>query len=132
MAIRTRRYSEARAQAGNNLELAWWVFMRLSGLLLVFLLIGHFYLQNIVINVDKVDYGYVAKQLSQTTWKVYDWLLLSLALLHGTNGTRYVINDYIKNEVTRFWLKALLYAAIFILFLLGSLVLFNYNFQQPV
>ncbi len=132
MAIRTRRYSEARVQAGNNLELAWWVFMRLSGLLLVFLLIGHFYLQNIVINVDKVDYGYVAKQLSQTTWKVYDWLLLSLALLHGTNGTRYVINDYIKNEVTRFWLKALLYAAIFILFLLGSLVLFNYNFQQPV
>ncbi len=132
MAIRTRRYSEARVQAGNNLELAWWVFMRLSGLLLVFLLIGHFYLQNIVINVDKVDYGYVAKQLSQTTWKVYDWLLLSLALLHGTNGTRYVINDYIKNEVTRFWLKALLYTAIFILFLLGSLVLFNYNFQQPV
>ncbi len=129
MAIRARRYEDAKRQASTNLELAWWVFMRISGLLLVFLALGHLYIQNILVNAGEIDYDYVAKRLSQTTWKVYDWLLLALALLHGTNGMRYVIDDLVRNPAVRFWVKTVFYTVVAILFFLGSLVLFNHDFQ---
>lgn len=32
-------------------------------------------------------------------WRVYDILLLFLVTLHGFNGVRYIINDYIHNRV---------------------------------
>ena len=92
MAVRARRYQEAKAQAGTNLELAWWVFMRVSGLVLVFLVLGHLYMSNILINAGKVEYTYIAERLSNTTWKIYDWAMLSLSLLHGMNGLRYVMD----------------------------------------
>jgi len=80
MAIRARRYQDAKAQAGTNLELAWWVFMRLSGLVLVFLVLGHIYMNFVLIDVNTVNYDYVARRLSNTTWKIYDLVILGLAL----------------------------------------------------
>ncbi len=41
-------------------------------------------------------------------WQVWDLLMLWLAMLHGTNGMRTVINDYAERDTTRFWLKVLL------------------------
>ena len=39
MAVRPKTLSEAKAVYTTNTELMWWVFMRVSGLLLIFLLI---------------------------------------------------------------------------------------------
>ena len=129
MAVRAKSFSDAKTQSASNLELFWWVFMRISGVALVFLALGHLYIQNVLLNPGEVDYDFVAERLSQTTWKLYDWLLLSLALLHGTNGTRYVIDDYIHSAPVRFWVKAVFYSLVVLLFAMGSLVLFNYNFE---
>jgi succinate dehydrogenase hydrophobic anchor subunit len=78
MAIKSKRYQEARLEASTNLELYWWVFMRISGVVLVFLLIGHMWMNAILTDLNKINYDYVAQRLSQTTWKIYDWLILAL------------------------------------------------------
>lgn len=128
MAIKSKRYQEARLRASTNLELYWWVFMRVSGVVLVFLLIGHMWMNAVLVDLNSIDYDYVAKRLSQTTWKVYDWLILALALLHGGNGLRYVLDDWVRDPMKRFWTKVVVYSLLAFLFFLGSLSLFNHDF----
>ena len=53
--------------------------------------------------------------------------MLWLAMLHGTNGMRTIINDYAERPQTRFWLKMLLYIATAFTVLLGTLVIFTFN-----
>ncbi|WP_018466510.1 succinate dehydrogenase hydrophobic membrane anchor subunit [Calidithermus timidus] len=130
MAIRARRYSQAKAQAGTNLELAWWVFMRVSGLVLVFLVLGHLYMSNILINAGDVDYNYIARRLSNTTWKIYDWVMLSLSLLHGMNGLRYVLDDWVRDASARFWTKMVTYSLAVLVFFVGSMSLLNHDFSK--
>lgn len=128
MAIKSRRFEEARLEASSNLELFWWVFMRVSGVVLVFLLLGHMWMNAILTDLNTIDYDYVAKRLSQTTWKLYDWLILALGLLHGVNGLRYVLDDWVRDPAKRFWTKVVVYGLIGFLFAYGSLSLFNHDF----
>ena len=130
MAIRARRYQDAKAQAGTNLELAWWVFMRLSGLVLVFLVLGHIYMNFVLIDVNTDNYNYVAQRLSNTTWKIYDLVILGLALLHGLNGSRYVMDDWIRHPGRRFVTKAVVYGLGLLVFLIGSISLLNHDFSR--
>src|SRR5690606_16129838 len=89
-AARPRTLRDARATYATNSELAWWVFMRISGFLLVFLVFAHVFTNNIVMNAGEIDFDYVAQRLAQPAVRVMDSFLLGLALLHGTNGLRYV------------------------------------------
>lgn len=125
--IRAKRYSDAKVQARSNAELLWWVFMRLSGLVLVFLILGHIYMtfiaqsESITGNPD-----IVLEKLSQPVWKLYDWLILVLAGLHGLNGARYSIEDYIPEKSTRFWVKTALYSVATVIFVWGTIGLFAF------
>ena len=53
--------------------------------------------------------------------------MLWLAMIHGTNGMRTIINDYAERDQTRFWLKMLLYLAAGFTILLGTLVIFTFD-----
>ena len=53
--------------------------------------------------------------------------VLWLAMLHGTNGVRTIINDYAEKDATRLWLKIVLYAATTVIIILGTLVIFTFN-----
>ena len=53
--------------------------------------------------------------------------MLWLAMLHGANGLRTVINDYAERDGTRLWLKGLLYTATVFTILLGTLVIFTFD-----
>ena len=52
---------------------------------------------------------------------------LWLAELHGTNGLRTIINDYAERDMTRFWLKAALYASAVLILFTGTLVIFTFD-----
>ena len=41
--------------------------------------------------VARVDFDFVVDRWSSPFWRTWDWMLLSLALLHGVNGTRVII-----------------------------------------
>ena len=118
----------ARTRSRGNFELYSWVFMRVSGLFLVFLVLGHLFIMNILDGgVQRINFGFVAGRWSSPFWQVWDLLMLWLAMLHGSNGMRTVINDYADRDSTRFWLRTLLYVATVFIIVLGTLVVFTFD-----
>ncbi len=123
---RSRRVPRSRQR--TNYEMYSWLFMRISGLVLVFLVLGHLLIMNILDGgVQRINFGFVAGRWSSPFWQVWDLLQLWLAQLHGTNGLRTVINDYAERDQTRFWLTTLLYSASVLILFLGTLVIFTFD-----
>jgi succinate dehydrogenase / fumarate reductase membrane anchor subunit len=124
---RTRRKRPSRSQS-TNFEMYSWIFMRMSGLLLVVLVLGHLLIMNILDGgVQRVNFGFVAGRWASPFWRTWDLAQLWLAQLHGTNGLRVIINDYAERDSTRFWLKMLLYTASTLVLMLGTLVIFTFD-----
>ena len=100
---------------------AWsWLFMRVSGLALVFLALVHFALTHIVTDVADTGSGFVAERWANPLWRLFDWSLLALALLHGLNGMRWITEDYLRRPRTRAAVQGVLYALSAALFLWGT------------
>jgi succinate dehydrogenase / fumarate reductase membrane anchor subunit len=122
------RSKRRRARGHTNFELYSWVFMRVSGLLLVFLVLGHLLVMHVVDGgVERVNFAFVAGRWSSPFWRTWDLAMLWLAELHGTNGLRTIINDYAERDQTRFWLKMVLYVSTFLVVMLGTLVIFTFD-----
>jgi succinate dehydrogenase / fumarate reductase membrane anchor subunit len=102
--------------------------MRVSGVVLIFLVLGHLFIMNILDGgVQRINFGFVAGRWSSPFWQVWDLLQLWLAMIHGGNGLRTIINDYAERDKTRFWLKSLLYVVSVFIILLGTLVIFTFD-----
>ena len=82
----------------ENFERYAYMFMRLSGVALLFLAVGHVMIQLILNDVHNLTLQFVADQWSSWGWRAYDSLLLILAVPHGYNGLRNILEDYIHNE----------------------------------
>ena len=127
-APRTRRKRPSQSGRGTNFEMYAWIFMRMSGLLLVFLVLGHLFIMLLLDGgVQRINFGFVAGRWASPFWRTWDLMQLWLAQLHGTNGLRVIINDYAERDGTRFWLKMLLYTASFLVLVLGTLVIFTFD-----
>lgn len=116
----------ARPVAGTRGEVALWYMMRISGLVLVFLVLFHLWLNHIQTEVGTLSYDLVVDRL--TRWpilRVVDFLILFLGLGHGVNGLKNVIDDHVHEPGKRsFWLSLLLVT--FLAFLAaGTAVLFT-------
>jgi succinate dehydrogenase / fumarate reductase, membrane anchor subunit len=116
------------AGKSNNFELNSWLFMRGSGLLLVVLVIGHLFV-NLWQGegIQQIDFAFVAGKWASPFWQIWDLAMLWLAMLHGMNGLRTIINDYATRPNTRFALKTLLYFATGVTVVLGTLVIFTFD-----
>jgi len=118
----------ARLTTRGNTELYGWVFMRASGVILLVLIFGHLFV-NLVAGegVSAIDFGFVAGKWASPFWQVWDLLMLWLAMIHGTNGVRTIINDYAERDGVRLALKASLYLAFVVVVVLGTLVIFTFD-----
>lgn len=117
-----------RVSKGKNFEMYSWLFMRMSGIVLVVLVLGHLFIMNILDGgVHRIDWGFVAGRWASPFWQMWDLTMLWLAELHGANGLRTVINDYARKDGTRFWLTMLLYASVVLTIGLGSFVIFTFD-----
>jgi succinate dehydrogenase / fumarate reductase membrane anchor subunit len=126
-APRTRRKRHNKGSR-TNFEMYSWIFMRMSGLLLIVLVLGHLLIMNVLDGgVQRINFGFVAGRWASPFWRTWDLMQLWLAELHGTNGLRTIINDYAVRDTTRFWLKMLLYTSAFLVLVLGTLVIFTFD-----
>ncbi len=80
-------------------ELFLWYFMRISGLALVLLAVGHLFIMHIVNNVETINYAFVANRWTAPRigwfWRLWDAMLISLAVIHGFNGLRQILYEYL-------------------------------------
>jgi succinate dehydrogenase / fumarate reductase, membrane anchor subunit len=89
-----------RAEPRKNFERYAFLFMRLSGVALLLLAVGHMVIQHLVRDVHDLTLQVVADVWRSWGWRAYDLLLLIFAAMHGFNGLRNVLEDYIHNPVT--------------------------------
>jgi len=123
-----REAALGRGRPVGGFELWTWVFMRISGLLLLVLAVGHTLIMHLPAGgADRINFGFVAVRWQSPFWRTWDWLLLSLALLHGINGLRVVVLDYVKRPGARFALTWFFTIVGVILFALGTIIVFTFN-----
>ncbi len=111
----------------SGLELYAWIFMRVSGLALLFLALGHLLVMHIIHNVDSIDFRFVAARYATPFWRTYDLLMLWFAMIHGVNGVRTVLADYVNPRGWRTASLASLYVLGFVLLTLGSLAILTFQ-----
>ncbi|MET0782323.1 MAG: succinate dehydrogenase hydrophobic membrane anchor subunit [Microbacterium sp.] len=113
---------------GPNLEKWGWIYMRVSGVLLVILIFGHLFV-NLMVGegIHGIDFAFVAGKYASPFWQWWDVLMLWLALIHGANGMRTITNDYITHpKIRRVLVWAIGLAAGFLI-VLGTLVVFTFD-----
>jgi succinate dehydrogenase / fumarate reductase membrane anchor subunit len=111
----------------QNFETWSWFFMRVSGLVLLFLALLHFSITHILNDVADTDARFVAQRWDNPMWRVFDWALLALALAHGLNGLRWIIDDYVRVPAKRAAVKAVLYTVTGALFAYGTFTILSYR-----
>ena len=94
----TARTVNVQVNPKQKFERMAYMFMRMSGLVLLFLAVGHVLIQLILNDVHNLTLQFVADQWSSWGWRAYDILLLIFAITHGYNGLRNILEDYIHNE----------------------------------
>lgn len=108
-----------------------WLFMRVSGLFLVFLVLGHFLIMHMINDVRETTFDFVVQRWGNPFWRVWDWLLLALGLFHGTIGVRTVIEDNIGAGRGRSLAKVALYSVATLMFVVGTVVLITFGSLVP-
>ena len=112
----------------SSFEVWSWFFMRISGVILVFLVLIHLFIMHVMESgVERVSYEFVAARWQNVGWKTFDWVMLFLALLHGSNGLRVVIEDYVRSPGKRAFIKGSLYALTVVLMIMGTAVLVTFD-----
>lgn len=129
MALRTEERLTERPglRPRQNFETWSWFFMRVSGLVLLFLALTHFAITHIVNDVVETDSRFIERRWDNPMWRLFDWALLALALLHGLNGLRYMIDDYVRRPARRAVVKSVLYLVSFGLFAYGTLTIVTFG-----
>ncbi|KQM84184.1 succinate dehydrogenase hydrophobic membrane anchor subunit [Agromyces sp. Leaf222] len=122
--------SQARParKRGLNLEKWGWIYMRASGVVLLVLIFGHLFVNLLVgEGVKAIDFGFVGGKWADPFWQWWDVAMLWLALIHGANGMRTIVNDYTNPGTTQKVLKGALFVAAAVLIVLGTLVVFTFD-----
>ena len=115
-------------QRGINWEKWGWIYMRASGIVLVVLIFGHLFV-NLMVGegVKAIDFAFVAGKFTDPFWIVWDTAMLWLALIHGANGMRTIINDYATSPRFRRILQWSLFLSTAALIILGTLTIYTFE-----
>jgi succinate dehydrogenase / fumarate reductase membrane anchor subunit len=109
----------------SNWERSAFMFMRLSGIALLILAVGHMMIQHVLNSSTNLTIMFVAEQWNSWGWKTYDLLLLAFAIPHGVNGLRNVLEDYVHSETAVKWINIVL-----IVFVIATLLWAGYAIMR--
>lgn len=119
---------ESRHRPGSGFELWSWLFMRISGIVLLFLAVGHVLIMHVMEEgVERVDFNFVAERWGSPFWRTWDWMMLTLALLHGIIGVRVIVQDYVRSPGARIAWNSGFAIVGFALFVLGTIIVFTFD-----
>ncbi|MCL4870020.1 MAG: succinate dehydrogenase [Anaerolineae bacterium] len=105
-----RKVTIRQVQIQANSERYAYLFMRMSGVALLVLAVGHMLIQHVLNSSGNLTLLFVADQWNSWGWRAYDMFLLAFAVAHGLNGLRNVLEDYIHNPNTTKWISRFLVA----------------------
>ena len=119
-------------QQRSRFEQLMWMYMRISGVVLVVLALGHLAFMHVINGVFSINQSgeglaanFVAARWAFLGWRLYDIGLLILAMVHGFNGFRYVVRDYTPNPTVRRGLNWAIVIGAVITIGMGAVALIN-------
>jgi succinate dehydrogenase / fumarate reductase membrane anchor subunit len=116
----------------GGFELQAWYFMRISGLFLVFLALGHLCITHLLNNVENINYYFVANRWANpktgVLWRLWDLTMINLAVIHGFNGIRQVLDEYVTRPGRRVFAHTLIWTSAIFLIGIGTYAILM--FQQ--
>lgn len=128
MTVQIEIPNSPRTKKQANWEKWGWLYMRISGPLLIVLIFTHLFVNLFTgEGIKAIDFAFVAGKWADPFWQWWDVAMLWLALIHGTNGMRTVVNDYTENLKVRTSLVVTLWSICAALVLMGTLVVFTFD-----
>ncbi len=118
----------------GNYEAFAWLFMRLSGLALIFLALFHFSWMHFVIGVENINFDVIVGRWTgpeAVFWRLYDMFLLTFAFTHGLNGARQVVDDYITSQTAKSIVIGSLWVIWAVLIGMGSWIILMFHPGMP-
>jgi len=112
----------------GNVQRRAWMFQRLSGVILIVLIFTHLFVNLLTGDgVSQIDFAFVAGKWASPLWIWWDFAMLTLALAHGYNGMRMIVDDYAHGRVLPHVLHWSLRISTVVLMVLGTLVIFTFD-----
>lgn len=115
------------SRPGKNFETWSWLFMRWSGGILIFLVWIHVLTNALLTGAHHIDVAYVEMRWAEPLNWGSTFTILMLALLHGVNGLRAVVGDYVHNETAGRVINAVAFVAWLVVTVLGAIAMFMLN-----
>lgn len=122
-------YDRPKGDKGK-LEVYSWLFMRISGLILIFLALYHLIWWNLIVGVEHLDANVVQARWSNLGFRLFNVALITFAMLHGLNGVRYSIEDYIHKPGTQKLVKRVVFTIVLLALAFGIVGLLAFD-PQP-
>lgn len=128
MSVVIEQPKSPRSRKGAKWEKWGWLYMRISGAILLFLIFWHL-IANLVMGdgISGIDFAFVAGKWANPWVQLMDGTMLWLAMIHGTNGMRTIVNDYTEREWIRKSLNFALWSVCAALIILGTLVVTTFD-----
>jgi succinate dehydrogenase hydrophobic anchor subunit len=108
---------------GDRSHLVEYVVLRLTGLVLAVLVLGHFAVTHVVTDVSHDTSAFVARRLASALWIAWDGAMLAAALAHGVAGIRIAAADYVHSARARILVDRGLPALGVVLLVLGLIAI---------
>lgn len=127
--ISSQTLGRQKPSGRGGFETFSWYFMRVSGAVLLVIAVFHLMLMHVYIRVENIDYGLVSTRWTGSWgpfWRIYDLTLLVFALLHGFNGLRWVLDDYIHSPGWNVLVKSLVGIVAAVVIFMGAYVIFSF------
>jgi succinate dehydrogenase cytochrome b556 subunit len=115
------------AQRVGGVELFAWYFLRVSGVLLVVLALGHIFITHYINIPSETTSEFVLGRWRNPLWRTFDWLLLMAAVIHGLIGLRLSVDDYLHGAGQRVFAQSVVWVLGAIFIGLGSVTIFTLN-----
>ena len=117
----------ARPRRTANLERSAWLFTRISAIVLLVMALFHLVYMHLAMGMDAISFELIAWRWQFPGWRLFDLCLLIFGWLHGANGMRVVIDDYVHSPVGRIVARTLLLAITATLIVLGAFVILTFR-----